>query len=101
MHGKTHKQQTLKLISKSGEFNSMFGKQDSEKAKKKIRGRISKYPNGVGIYDLNNNLIKKFKNSVELAKHLNISKVNLGKYLNSDLFYKNQYRFKVNNKQIS
>lgn len=75
----------------------MFGKQHSEEAKKKRSGRISKHPNGVGIYDLNNNLIKNFKNNLELAKHLNISKVTVGKYLNSNLVYKNQYRFKVNN----
>lgn len=86
----------------------MLGKQHSEEAKKKISDKISKYPNGVGIYDLNNNLIKKFKNNIELVlmhnfvsnryKHLNISKVTVGKYLSLDLVYKNQYRFKVNNK---
>ena len=94
MYGKTHKEEILKLISKPGQFNPMFGKQHSEETKKKISDRISKHPNGVGIYDLNNNLIKNFKNNIELAKHLNISKVTVGKYLNS---IKNQYRFKVNN----
>ena len=78
-------------------MNPMFGKQHSEETKKNISDRISKHPNGVGIYDLNNNLIKNFKNNIELAKHLNISKVTAGKYLNSNLVYKNQYRFKVNN----
>lgn len=78
----------------------MFGllrRQHSEETKKKISDIISKHPNGIGIYDLNNNLIKNFKNNIELAKHLNISKVTVGKYLNSNLVYKNQYRFKVNN----
>lgn len=98
MYGKTHKEETLKLISKPGDLNPMFGKQHNEKTKKKISDRISKHPYGVGIYDLNNNLIKKFKNNVELAKNLTISKVTVGKYLNSDLVYKNQYRFKVNKK---
>ena len=97
MYGKTHKEETLKLISKPGQLNPMFGKQHSEETKKKISDRISKHRNGVGIYDLNNNLIKNFKNNIELAKHLNISKVTVGKYLNSNLVYKNQYRFKVNN----
>lgn len=41
----------------------------------------NKYLNGVGIFDLNNNLIKKFDNNVELAKHLNISKVTVGKWI--------------------
>jgi len=34
------------------------------------------------------------KNNVELANHLNISKVTVGKYLNSGLVYNNLYRFK-------
>lgn len=36
---------------------------------------MSKHPYGVGIYDLNDNLIAKFKNNVELSIYLNISKV--------------------------
>lgn len=47
-----------------------------------------------GIYYLDNNLISKFKNNVELAKHLNISKVTVGKYLNSGLVYNKTYYFK-------
>jgi len=56
---------------------------------------MSKHPLGVGIYDLNDNLIAKFNNNVELAKHLNISKVTVGKYFNNGLVYKGIYRFKV------
>ena len=51
----------------------------------------------VGIYDLNDNLTSKFKNNVELVKHLNISRVTVRKYLNSGLVYNKTYRFKVNN----
>ena len=40
---------------------------------------MSKHLEGVGIYDLNDHLISKFRNNVELAKHLNISKVTVGK----------------------
>lgn len=47
-----------------------------------------------GIFDLKDNLIKKFDNNVELANYLNISKVTVGKYLNNELIYKNIYRFK-------
>ena len=128
MYGKTHKEETLKFISKPGELNPMFvakHQQHSEETKKNISDRISKHPNGVGICfadDLNNNLIKNFKKNIELVpclvsqasnKHLNISKVTVVacvcemlnfvskshgiKYLNSNLVYKNQYRFKVNN----
>ena len=68
-----------------------------EKTKEKISVTISKHPDGIGIYDLYSNLIEKFKNNIELVlymlrmlcnKHLNISKVTVGKYLNSDLVYK-------------
>ena len=54
----------------------------------------NKYRLGVGIFDLDGNLTSKFKNNVELAKHLNISKVTVGKYLNNNLIYKKNYRFK-------
>ena len=54
----------------------------------------NKYPLGVGLFYLEGNLISKFKNNVELAKHLNISKVTVGKYLNSGLVYNKTYRFK-------
>jgi hypothetical protein len=54
----------------------------------------NKYLLGVGIFDLDGNLLWKFKNNVELAKYLNISKVTVGKYLNNNLVYKNLYIFK-------
>ena len=97
MYGKTHTDKVRKLISKPGELNPMFGKQHNEATKKSISDKLSKYAEGVGIYDLNDNLISKFKNNVELAKHLNMSKVTVGKYLNSGLVYDKAYRFKVNN----
>jgi group I intron endonuclease len=98
MYGKKHTEESLKLISKPGELNPMYGKLHSEETKGKISCRMSKHPYGVGIYDLNDNLIAKFKNNVELSKYLNISRVTVGKYLNSGIIYKNLYRFKVNNK---
>jgi group I intron endonuclease len=98
MYGKKHTEETLKLISKPGAQNSMYGKLHSEETKNKISDKLSKHPYGVGIYDLNDNLIAKFKNNIELFKYLNISRVTVGKYINSGLIYKNQYRFKVNNK---
>ena len=65
---------------------------------------IEKYPFN-SLYDfmwtvtsLEDNLIAKFKNNIELSKYLNISRVTVGKYINSGLIYKNQYRFKVNSK---
>ena len=61
---------------------------------------MSKHPEGIGIYDLDNNLISKFKNNVELAKHLNISRITVGKYLNSGAVYNKTSRFKVNSVYI-
>lgn len=54
----------------------------------------NKYINGVGIFDLNNNLVKNLDNNVELANYLGISKVTVGKYLNNQLIYKDIYIFK-------
>lgn len=72
MFGKTHDENTLKLISKPGELNPMFGQKHAESTKEKISDRLSKHPSGVGIYDLSNNLIIKFKNNSKLADYLNI-----------------------------
>jgi group I intron endonuclease len=98
MYGKKHRTDSLALISKLGEWNPMFGKLHSSTTKEKISDKISKHVDGIGIYDLNDNLISKFKNNVELAKHLSISRVTVGKYLNSGLVYYKMYRFKINNK---
>ena len=40
------------------------------------------------------NLLSNFNNNVELAKHLNISKFTVGKYLNFNFIYINYYYFK-------
>jgi group I intron endonuclease len=95
MYGKTHTKEALALISKPGNLNPMFGKKHSEESKSKISKSMSKYPLGVGIYDLNNNLLSKFNNNTELAKHLGISKVTVSKYLNKSLVYKDLYCFKA------
>jgi group I intron endonuclease len=92
--GKTHTEEALGLISKPGELNPMFGKKHSEATKASMSEKKNKYPLGVGIYDLEDNLILKFNNNVELAKYLGISKVTVGKYLNSGLVYNKTYRFK-------
>nr|NP_074961.1 orf261 [Podospora anserina] len=70
MYGKKHTEQTLKLISKLGELNPMYGKLHSEETKKKISNSMSKHPYGVGIYDLDDNLIAKFQNNIELSFEL-------------------------------
>lgn len=71
---------------------SMYDSKHTDKDLVKIRK--NRYSNGIGIYDLKNNLLHKFNNNVELANYLNVSKVTVGKYLNNELIYKNSYRFK-------
>lgn len=94
MYGKTHSKEILYLISKPGKLNPMCGKSHSEESKKIMAIKKNKYLNGVGIFDLNDNLIKKFSNNVELANYLGISKVTVGKYLKNKLIYKSVYIFK-------
>ncbi|GAA5114506.1 hypothetical protein GCM10023339_20310 [Alloalcanivorax gelatiniphagus] len=81
-------------ISKPGKLNPMYGKSHSDETKVNMSVLKKKYPLGVGIFYLQGNLVAKFKKKVELAKHLNISKVTVGKYLNSNLVYKNTYCFR-------
>lgn len=94
MYGKTHTDEALSLISKPGILNPMYGKTHNESTKKIMSEKKNKYPLGVGIFDLEGNLKWKFMNNVDLAIHLKISKVTVGKYLNNNLVYKNIYRFR-------
>lgn len=93
--GKHHNEKTKLLISKPGIMNPMFGKTHTEQTKNLIRIKMKKYDNGVGIYDLNENLIKSFDYATDLAKYLNITKVTVSKYINKGLVYKGIYYFKV------
>jgi group I intron endonuclease len=74
----------------------MFGKTHSEETKNLMSAKRIKHPQKVGIYDLDGKLVKSFNTNVDLADYLNISKVTVGKYLNSGLIYKNRFYFKVN-----
>lgn len=65
----------------------MFGKTHSEKTKELIRSKRVKYPNGVGIYDLDNNMIIRFDYASDLAIYLNVSKVTVSKYINKGLVF--------------
>lgn len=93
--GYKHSEETKLKISKPGKLNPMFGKSHSEESRAKMSKRKNKYPFGVGIFDLEGNLISTFNNNVELAIYLNISKVTVGKYLNSNLIYNNIYYFRA------
>lgn len=53
MYGKTHSAEARVLISKPGELNPMFGKKHSLLTRQRISDKMSKHPEGLGIYDLN------------------------------------------------
>lgn len=74
----------------------MFGKTHSEETKNIMRIKKAKYPNGVGIYDLYNNLIKSFDYASDLAIYLDKSKVTVSKYINNGLVFEGKYYLKVN-----
>lgn len=89
--GYKHTEEAKFKISKPGILNPMYGKNHNEETKVIMSERKNKYHLGLGIFDLKGNLIAKFRNNVELANHLNISKVTVGKYLNYNLIYNNSY----------
>jgi len=93
MYGKIHTEEAKNLIRKLGEKNPMFGKKHTEATKFLISKNMKKYPFGVGLYDLNNNLIKKFNNNASMARDLNISRTTMGKYIKTGKVFNNLYYF--------
>ena len=89
MFGKKHDSFALAKISKPGKLNPMFGKSHSIETKLKMSLSKSKVP--VGLYDINNNLIKTFSNQVELSNFLKLSKSTIGRYLKSEKLILNKY----------
>jgi len=45
----------------------------------------------IGLYDLDNNLIKTFVNQIELVKYLNLNKSTISRYLKSGKLLLNKY----------
>ena len=98
MYGKKHTLEALKAISKPGDLNPMFNKKHSNEAKTKISDALSKNP--IGLYDTNNNLLKTFKNQVELASEYNLYKGTIGRYIKSEKFILGKFFIrKINNKK--
>lgn len=52
---------------------------------------LAKSKLSIGLYDLDNNLIKTFFNQIELAKYFNLNKTTIGKYLKSGKLLLNKY----------
>jgi len=94
MYGKTHTLESIKAISKPGELNPMFNKKHSSETKKKISLSLSKTP--LGLYNIDNKLIKIFVNQVELAAKLGVFKSTISRYIKSGkLFQKIYYIRKI------
>jgi group I intron endonuclease len=74
----------------------VFGKTHSEETKLIMRRKKVKYPSGVGIYELSNNLVKSFYYPSDLASYLNVSKVTVSKYINKGLVFKDKYYLRIN-----
>src|SRR6266849_800592 len=81
MYGKKHDEFALAKISKPAELNPMFGKKHTIITKQKMS--LAKSKINLGLYDIDNNLIKTFINQVELAKYINLHKSTIGRYLKS------------------
>jgi hypothetical protein len=61
-----------------------------------MRSKKVKYPYGVGIYDLDKNLIRSFDYASDLAIYLDKSKVTVSKYIKNGLVFEGKYYLKVN-----
>jgi group I intron endonuclease len=98
MYGKKHTLDSLKAISKPGKLNPIFNKKHTSEAKKQISDALSKRP--IGLYDTNNNLLKTFKNQVELASEYNLFKGTIGRYLKTGKLFLGQFFIReINNKK--
>ena len=54
--------------------------------------------NPLGLYDLENNLVKTFRNQVELAAEFGVNKTTISRKVKSGkIFYKKYYIRKLNN----
>ena len=96
MYGKKHDKFALAKISKPGVLNPMYGKNHTISTKQKMSLSKSKIP--LGLFDINNNLIKTFKNQLELAKYFNLSKSTISRYFKSGNLLLNKYFIRKINK---
>lgn len=69
----------------------MFDKTHSEETKNLMRSKKVKYSKDVGIYDLDNHLMKSFDYASDLASYLSVPKVTVSKYINNGLVFKGKY----------
>jgi group I intron endonuclease len=96
MYKKTHNIQALKAISKPGKLNPMYNKIHSIEIRKKMS--ISNSKNPLGLYNIENNLVKIFMNQVELAAEFIVFKSTISRYIKSGKIFKNKYFIRKLNK---
>lgn len=89
MYGKKHDEITLSLISKPGELNPMYGRTHNINSRKLMSLKKSTRP--LGLYDVNNNLIDKYQNQVELAKKFNVHKTTISRYVKTGKLFKEEF----------
>jgi group I intron endonuclease len=93
MFGKNHDSFALTKISKPGTLNPMYGKTHTITTKLKMS--IAKSKVSVGLFDSEDNLIKSFRNQVELSKYLKLSKSTISRYLTSEKLLLNKYFIRI------
>lgn len=100
MYGKSHSLDVKNLISKPGNLNPMYGKEQSNLTRSKISERLSK---PVALYDADHTYILTFKSNVQLSKFLECDKSTVGDYVKSGKLFKELYYIKKDNtiKKIS
>ena len=90
-YGKSHTNESLKLISKPGQLNPMFGKKHSELTKDLISKKKSK---PVEVFDSSGILTYNFDNSVKAAEFFKVFKGTIGRYIKSGKLFKGLYYIK-------
>jgi uncharacterized coiled-coil protein SlyX len=94
--GYKHTNESKLKISKPGDLNPMFGKTHNTEAKEKMSMAKSKTP--LGLYDLENNLVKTFTNQVELAAEFGVNKTTISRKIRSGKIFNGKYYIrKLNN----
>ena len=85
MYGKKHTPEARKAISKPGALNPMFGQNHDEVTRAKISVALSKTP--LGLFDLDNQLIKTYNNQVKIAYEFGVHKTTVSRKIRSgDVF---------------
>jgi group I intron endonuclease len=79
-YGKHHTLASLKLISKPGILNPMYGRKHKESTKILISQKIGKL---IEVYDIHGKLLHFFESSVKAAEFFGVYKGTIGRYIKS------------------